>query len=98
MTATAPDFSGLALLLDGYFHEDFRAEHGDHQGAARAFVGDASASERVAATAALERFLEWAPGVPRIRWQEALEAVGGAWRPRSLSPLREVIAILRQDR
>ena len=32
------EFSGLTVLLDGYFHEDFRVEYGGHEGAARAGV------------------------------------------------------------
>lgn len=97
MTPGAPDFGGLALILDGYFHQDFRAEYGGHEGAARAFVRDASAEERSDAAAALACFLEWAAGVPKGRWQDALGAAGGAWRPRSLAPLREVLAILQAD-
>ena len=97
MNASLPDFSGLALLLDGYFHQDFRAEHGDHEGAAQAFVRDASGEERSAATAAMGKFLVWAARVPRARWLEALGAAGGAWRPRSLAPLRDVLAILEAD-
>lgn len=94
MTGAAPDSTGLSILLDGYFHEDFRAEYGDHEGAARAFVRDASDDERSEAVAALERFLAWAATVPRVSWQDALAAAGGAWRPRSLGPLREVLAVL----
>lgn len=98
MTADAPDLGGLSLMLDGYFHEDFRAEYGGHEGAARAFVRDASGEERSDAAAALDQLLGWATGVPRARWQETLGAAGGAWRPRSLAPLREVLAILVADR
>ena len=85
----------LGMLLDGYFHEDFRAEYGGHEGAARAFVRDASLDERRAAAEALARFIEWADGVERPRWQAGLRRFGGAWRPRSLLSLREVLAILR---
>ncbi|MFN8618066.1 MAG: contact-dependent growth inhibition system immunity protein [Dehalococcoidia bacterium] len=88
MTADAPDLGGLSLMLDGYFHEDFRAEYGGHEGAARAFVRDASGEERSESAAALDQLLAWATDVPRARWQEALGAAGGAWRPRSLAPLR----------
>ena len=76
MTADAPDLGGLSLMLDGYFHEDFRAEHGGHEGAARAFVRDASGEERSDAAAALDQLLAWATGVPRARWQEALGSSG----------------------
>lgn len=90
--------SGLSLLLDGYFHEDFRAEHGTHEAAARAFARDASAEEVAEATWALRTFLEWAAGVEREAWQDALHRAGGAWRPRSLEPVREVLTILSQGR
>lgn len=89
-----PDFSGLALLLDGYFHQDFRIEHGDHESAARAFAREASAAERARATAALKRFLAWAETVPVDVWQEALTRAGGSWRPRSLRPIRQVLEIV----
>lgn len=94
MTGT-PAFEGLATLLDGYFHEDFRAEHGSHEGAARAFVRDASPAEREEARTGLAAFIEWAESVSRARWQDALGAAGGSWRPRSLGPLHEVLALLR---
>ncbi len=94
MSAEAPEFGGLGLMLDGYFHQDFRAEHGDHEGAARAFVHDASSEEREEARAALVGFIDWAGGVTREAWQDALSETGGAWRPRSLRPLRDVLFIL----
>ncbi len=94
--AATPDLPGLALLLDGYFHEDFRAEHGDHEGAARTFAREASASERAEAVAALQRFVSWAEEVSVEEWQEALGMAGGSWRPRSLGPVREVLEAVRE--
>jgi hypothetical protein len=91
-----PDFSGLALLLDGYFHQDFRTEHGDHEGAARAFAREASPAERATAEDALNRFLAWAENVPVDSWQAALRRAGGSWQPRSLDRVREVLAQLRR--
>jgi hypothetical protein len=88
------EFSGLTVLLDGYFHEEFRVEYGGHEGAARAFLRDASADERAEAALALKEFLAWAEEAERPLWQTALRSAGGAWRPRSLEPLREVFAIL----
>jgi hypothetical protein len=90
-----PSLEGLALLLDGYFHEDFRAEHGTHEAAARAFAREASPRELRAAREALETFLAWAERVETPAWQAALTATGGSWRPRSLAPLREVLQQLR---
>jgi len=89
-----PDFATLQLLLDGYFHQDFRMEYGNHEGAARVFSADASPEERMEAGAALAAFLAWAEGVTRAEWQAALSRAGGAWRPRSLGPIREVAAIV----
>jgi hypothetical protein len=83
------------LLLDGYFHQDFRAEHGTHESAARAFAREASPDELRAARTALEAFLSWAEGLETETWQAALSAAGGAWRPRSVGPLREVLDELR---
>ncbi len=90
-------FAGLAPLLDGYFHEDFRAEHGSHAAATRAFAREASPAEVAEAAEALQGFLAWAEDVDRALWQAALRAAGGAWRPRSLGPLREVLAVLGDD-
>jgi hypothetical protein len=87
-------FGGLSVLLDGYFHEDFRQEYGSHEGAARAFLRDASAEERLNVALVLRGFLAWAEEAERPLWQSALRAAGGAWRPRSLEPLREVLAVV----
>ena len=92
-TAT-PRFEELGVLLDGYFHEDFRLEHGSHEAAARAFVREASEGERDNVRKSLDAFLSWAEGVERETWQAALRRAGGAWRPRSLGPLREVRDVL----
>lgn len=91
----APRFAGLALLLHGYFHEDFRAEHGTHEAAARAFARDASEEELAEARMSLSEFLEWAGAESTGTWQAGLRRAGGSWRPRSLEPLREVLEILR---
>jgi hypothetical protein len=92
--AAPPDLAGLALLLDGYLHQDFRTEHGDHEAAARAFAREASEAEREGAVETLERFLAWADGVADYDWQDALGRAGGSWRPRSLGPIREVLAVV----
>ena len=91
-----PRFEELGVLLDGYFHEDFRMEHGSHEAAARAFVREASEDERDNVRKGLDAFLTWAEGVERETWQAALRRAGGAWRPRSLGPLREVRDILAE--
>lgn len=97
MSSATPPLEGLGLLLDGYFHQDFRAEHGTHEAAAKTFATEASPEELAEARNALEGFLAWAPGVARSAWQEALVRTGGAWQPRSLEPLREVLAILHSQ-
>lgn len=97
MAAPTPPLEGLALLLDGYFHQDFRAEHGTHEAAARAFVAEASPEELTEAKSSLDDFLLWAVSVKRATWQDALTRTGGGWQPRSLEPLREVLAILQSQ-
>ncbi|MGE0601445.1 MAG: contact-dependent growth inhibition system immunity protein [Dehalococcoidia bacterium] len=92
-----PSFEGLALLLDGYFHQDFRTEFSDHLGAARAFAREASSEELRTAARTLAEFVEWAEEQETATWQRALKRAGGAWRPRSLAPLRDVRAILSPD-
>jgi len=89
-----PEFGGLALLLDGYFHEDFRTEFADHVAAASAFAKEASAEELATAKGALAAFIDWATSVDRETWQRALHRSGGAWRPRSLRPLADVAEAL----
>lgn len=93
----APSFEGLALLLDGYFHQDFRTEFSDQIGAARAFAREASAEELHLASKTLAGFIQWAGSQETSNWQRALTRAGGAWRPRSLLPLREVLAALVPD-
>lgn len=96
--APPPLLEGLSLLLDGYFHQDFRAEHGTHEVAAKVFADEASPDELADARSALSAFLAWAGSEKRAIWQEALTGAGGAWQPRSLEPLREVLGILQSPK
>lgn len=93
-----PLFEGMALLLDAYFHEDFRTEFGDHEAAAGSFAREASMEELDAASSALGEFVQWAERRERAEWQAALVRTGGAWRPRSLEPVREVLKAVSGQR
>ncbi len=42
----------------------------------------------------LEAFLAWAETVPTHEWQAVLITLGGSWKPRSIGPLRAMVASL----
>lgn len=85
----------LGRFLDRYLHRDFRALYETQNGAARVFRSEASADEVARVLAELEEFLAWAETVPTHAWQAALAELGGAWRPRTLGPLRALLGALR---
>ena len=89
-----PEFAGLALLLDGYFHEDFRALYGSPPEAALEFTRDADFGLRADVDAefrAVRRILAFL-GEPA--WIDILPGIGGAWRPRSLDDIDAVLDVL----
>lgn len=76
-------YAALARFLDGYLHQDFKAEHEDAAGAARAFARDAKPAEVAKVVAQLRAFRSWADDVKTETWRERLAALGGAYWPRS---------------
>ena len=85
----SPDrFPMIRILLRGYLHEDFAAEHGSAEGAVRAFCKDASAQE-------VEKLArEWRRlSANTANWTVAEIGVlltkdfGGAWTPESKQEL-----------
>ena len=50
-------FPALEQFLGGYFHQDFRLDHGSPDGAIEAFVSDATQEQIQAASAELEQAL-----------------------------------------
>lgn len=91
----AADYPALARFLDGYFHQDFRVEHGSAARAAAAFVQDASETERAAVERELTRLRSAIDGTPAEEWRAIIERIGGSWRPASLASIDRVIAVLR---
>lgn len=89
------EFPHLGAMLDGYFHQDFVAEHGSPEDAARAFLRDAPAGDVGPVRAELDEFIALARGETRQEWLRRLRGIGGAWRPRSLDSLSKVAAVLR---
>lgn len=86
----------LALLLDGYLHQDFVVEYGNAESATHAFVRDATVAEVTRARAELDAFIQAAEQETRQEWLRRLRREGGAWRPRSLAALRNVAEVLHE--
>lgn len=97
-TAAMGDYDHFGKFLDGYLHEDFRAQYETHKGAARAFREEAAAEDVAAVLAELEAFLGWAETVPTRVWQAELTGLGGRWKPRSMGPLRGLVGALRGEK
>jgi hypothetical protein len=91
-------YSHFGRFLDRYLHRDFRALYDTQNGAARVFRSEAPADEVAQVLAELEQFLAWAETVPTRTWQVALAELGGAWRPRTLGPLRALAGALRSSK
>ncbi|MFN0096863.1 MAG: contact-dependent growth inhibition system immunity protein [Dehalococcoidia bacterium] len=88
----APASASLRRMLDGYFHQDFLAEHGSLEGAARAFRREAEPAERARAARQLAAAIEQSADVDELRALFASHRSG--WRPRSLASARDVLAVL----
>jgi hypothetical protein len=85
-------FPMLSQFLAGYLHQDFAVEHGTPAAAKDAFLRDASATERSAFFAELEKFRSAADALPWSIVQAAVQLLGGAWRPPSRQALNELLA------
>ena len=87
--AAAP-YPRLRDFFSAYLHEDFQDEYGSAAGAATAFCTDGSINE------VRETREEWAKlrqsladwPIPELR--EALQKLGGAWRPQDENEVRGV--------
>lgn len=87
-----PDlFPRLAEFMAGYLHQDFELDHKTPEGALRAFLDDANEDERAGLRSELDRFKQAAKDASWIDVKEALDALGGAWRPRSRAALDELL-------
>ncbi len=87
-------YAALGDFLDGYLHQDFKAEDRDAPGAARAFARVATDARRRSVTTDLRRWLAHAHGKQADAWRRDLASIGGAWRPESLAAVRELVSII----
>ena len=99
-TAGAPlrakDFPSLCEFLAGYLHQDFTAEHGSPEAAARAYRSTTDQAQCDAVAAELSRFLDMTQARPFELTRELFtEILGSAWRPRAAAALRHLLSALR---
>ena len=97
-TAAMGAYDRLGQFLDGYLHEDFRAEYATHKAAARGYRAEASQEEVAAVREELQAFIAWAETVPTHEWQALFVTLGGRWKPRSLGPLRGMVSALSGEK
>jgi hypothetical protein len=89
-------FPTLRALLRGYLHEDYTAEHGNAEGAVRAFCKDASPQEREKLAEEWRRL-----SASTASWTVADIGVmltrdfGGAWMPESKQELARLFQVIR---
>lgn len=87
-----PDlFPRLSEFMAGYLHQDFQLDHKTPEAALRAFFDEANEEERAGLREELDRFREAAKDASWVNVKEALDALGGAWRPRSRAALDELL-------
>ena len=84
----------LASLLDGYLHQDFRAEYGSAREAALAYIREATPANRALAGEEVGRLRSSLAGRPLSEWRAAMLKIGGAWWPRSMREVEGVLALL----
>ena len=87
-------YAALGDFLDGYLHQDFRAEHRDAAGAARAFARAATDAERKQVASDLRRWLANSRGKQAAEWRADLGSIGGAWQAPSLATIETLVAII----
>ena len=94
----AKDFPALREFLAGYLHQDFTAEHGTPEAAARAFRAVAAETQSNTVAAELSRFLDVTHAQPFELTRELFtEILGSAWRPREAAALRHLLSALRGE-
>ncbi|MEO6396904.1 MAG: contact-dependent growth inhibition system immunity protein [Tepidiformaceae bacterium] len=93
---TARQYPALARFLDGYLHQDFRAEHRTARAAVTAFIRDATDAEVRRVALEFDRSMAAIADWPWDERRDALSRVGGAWRPATVAELAAIQAVLRR--
>ena len=84
----AAQYPRLREFFSAYLHEDFQDEYGSAAGAATAFCVDASVEEVRETREEWTKLRTSLAGRPISELREALQKLGGAWRPRDENELR----------
>ncbi len=92
MTDRASHTDSLRRMLGGYFHQDFIAEYGSVEAAARAFRAEAPPHERRHAARELRALLVSCPTLDDVR--DAFAVLRSGWRPRDRRSVDRVLAII----
>jgi len=88
------DYPALSNFLRGYLHEDYRQEHGSAARAVEAFCRAATPAEQAAVASDLDAFLAATLALRHRERIAGLQALGGAWRPRSSKDLERLRALI----
>lgn len=92
MTEHHTDRESLRQLLGGYFHQDFIAQYGSVDAAARAYRAEASVDERARAARQLSAVLAASDSLEELR--DAFAKLRSGWRPRDRRSVERVLAII----
>ena len=92
---TSKSYPALARFLDGYLHQDFKAEHRTARAATTAFIRDATDREVARVAKEFDRFMAAIASRPWDDRRDALARIGGAWRPATVAELDAIQAALR---
>lgn len=92
----AAEFPRLSEFARGYLHQDLVLEHGSPLQAALAFVNDLSVAERQEAAAEAFRFRGIIHDWRNAEANEAVAALGGAWKFVAKGELFEVLQTIER--
>lgn len=90
------DFPALREFLRGYFHQDWREEHGSVEAAVRQFRQDADREQQQKVAEQWQIFRQQTADLPLERIRQRLINLGSAWSPASNHELDTVTRILAE--
>lgn len=89
------DFPALREFLRGYFHQDWREEHGSIEAAVRQFCRDADDEQREQVARQWQAFRQKTEDLPLRKVRELFtESLGSAWYPASKADLETITRVL----
>lgn len=88
-------FATLSVLVEGYLHQDFVADHGTAAAAVRTALAEVGPATALEVSSEWRTFLNLTYGLDaQMRAARLRQVVGGAWSPGTAAEFDEVSAVL----